>query len=123
MSEKVTVCRLPYQDHYFVHMGDSGHDVWLRRNGTWSPIDGDPDCALPSPSIDQMLKDAHASGKLAADAKLVEAGKAIMKRVAEASKALPGKHDILRDPSGMVTIDCKLLVALRTALRDAGVSE
>lgn len=44
----IMVCKLPYQDHWFVHGARAGTDVWLRRDGSWSTEDGDPQCALPA---------------------------------------------------------------------------
>lgn len=42
----IQVCWLPYQDAPFVHGTRAGRDVWLRRDGTWSETDGDPECSL-----------------------------------------------------------------------------
>jgi len=49
----ICVCHLPYQHAPFVvgtidnsesETGES--NVWLKRDGTWSQIDGDPECSL-----------------------------------------------------------------------------
>lgn len=46
MITDIKVCKLPYQDHFFVHGVRDGKDVWLTKDGGWSEIDGDPNCAL-----------------------------------------------------------------------------
>lgn len=46
MIHSIKICQLPYQDRPFVHGIRDGEDVWLKRDGTWSNIDGDPECSL-----------------------------------------------------------------------------
>ena len=43
----VYICKLPYQEHPFVHGARDGHDVWLRSNGQWTDIEDAPDADIP----------------------------------------------------------------------------
>ena len=38
--KKIRICKLPYQKHPFVHGVRDGKDVWLKRNGKWTEVDG-----------------------------------------------------------------------------------
>lgn len=62
---KLTVCKLPHQNHFFVHSSIGGIDAWLKTNGTWSPIDGDPTCCLEG---NEHLNELVKSGGSFADA-------------------------------------------------------
>lgn len=42
----IQVCHLPYQDAPFVFGHRGGKSVWLKRDGSWSEMDGDPECSL-----------------------------------------------------------------------------
>ena len=33
---EITICKLPYQKHPFIHGVRDGKDVWLESNGKWS---------------------------------------------------------------------------------------
>jgi hypothetical protein len=50
MVTNIMICKLPYQDHFFVHGVRDGKDVWLTKDGGWSEIDGDPNCNLEANS-------------------------------------------------------------------------
>lgn len=43
----IKICKLPYQEHPFVHGVRDGKDVWLTDTGEWSETDGDPRCSIP----------------------------------------------------------------------------
>ncbi len=43
----ITICKLPYQKHPFVHGERDGKDVWLTQSGEWTEIEGDPSTAIP----------------------------------------------------------------------------
>jgi hypothetical protein len=43
----IRICKLPYQDHPFVHGDRDGKDVWLMANGEWTEEDGHPDSSIP----------------------------------------------------------------------------
>lgn len=58
MVQKLTICKLPYQDHPFVHGVRDGMDVWLMTNGEWTETDGHPNSSIPFAS---HLSDALAA--------------------------------------------------------------
>lgn len=43
----IRICKLPYQEHPFVHGVQDGHDVWLTIDGRWTDVDGHPDASIP----------------------------------------------------------------------------
>ena len=43
----IRICKLPYQDHPFVHGVRDGCDVWLTTGGQWTDVDGHPDASIP----------------------------------------------------------------------------
>ena len=43
----IKICKLPYQEHPFVHGIRNGKDVWLMTNGQWTEIDGHEDSSIP----------------------------------------------------------------------------
>ena len=60
MVSDIRICKLPYQEHPFVHGVRDGRDVWLTSTGVWSEVDGDPDIDLDIPlykNIDIVFKE------------------------------------------------------------------
>ena len=55
LVSNITVCKLPYQEQFFVHAEKDGADAWLCQNGTWTFEDGDKNASLPG---NNYLKDA-----------------------------------------------------------------
>lgn len=43
----ITICKLPYQEHPFVHGVRNGRDVWLKNDGTWTEEDCCHDASIP----------------------------------------------------------------------------
>lgn len=43
----ISICKLPYQDHPFVHGVRDGIDVWLLSDGTWTEEETHPDAGIP----------------------------------------------------------------------------
>lgn len=43
----IRICKLPYQEHPFVHGVRDGKDVWLMDNGQWTEEDGHPNASIP----------------------------------------------------------------------------
>lgn len=43
----ISIGKLPYQEHPFVHGVRNGQDVWLLTNGQWTETDGHPDASIP----------------------------------------------------------------------------
>ena len=43
----IRICKLPYQEHPFVHGVRNGVDVWLLSDGSWTEVDGHPDADIP----------------------------------------------------------------------------
>lgn len=43
----IKICKLPYQEHPFIHGVCNNKDVWLTQSGKWTEIDGDPSTAIP----------------------------------------------------------------------------
>lgn len=46
---QIKICKLPYQEYFFVHGVRDDKDVWLLNNGTWTEEDGHLDSRLPFP--------------------------------------------------------------------------
>lgn len=57
MISNITVCKLPYQKHWFVHGECNGKDVWLLKDGTWTEIDGHKDACLKASKYLCKLED------------------------------------------------------------------
>ena len=36
---KIKICKLPYQEHPFVHGVRNGKDVWLKEDGSWTQVE------------------------------------------------------------------------------------
>ena len=43
----IRICKLPYQEHPFVHGVRDGKDVWLMSNGEWTEVDGHEMAVIP----------------------------------------------------------------------------
>ena len=43
----IKVCKLPYQEHPFVHGRRNGEDVWLTADGNWTTIEDHELAAIP----------------------------------------------------------------------------
>lgn len=43
----IKICKLPYQEHPFVHGERNGSDVWLMNNGEWTDVDGHEMADIP----------------------------------------------------------------------------
>ena len=49
----IRICKLPYQEHPFVHGVRDGHDVWLTSDGQWTDDDS---CWGGIPFEDSLLE-------------------------------------------------------------------
>jgi len=47
MVTDIRICKLPYQNHPFVHGVRDGRDVWLLSDGQWTDTDGHPEASIP----------------------------------------------------------------------------
>jgi len=45
--EDIRICKLPYQDHPFVHGSIAGKDVWLKDDGSWTESDEEECLDIP----------------------------------------------------------------------------
>ena len=45
--DTIEICKLPYQDHPFVHGARDGKDVWLTRDGTWTTDETCDEASIP----------------------------------------------------------------------------
>ena len=67
MITNIEICKIPYQDHPFVHGVRDGKDVWLMNNGEWTEIDGHPDASIPLHStvdLEEWSKQWKTIGKI-----------------------------------------------------------
>jgi len=55
----IQICKLPYQDHPFVHGVRNGKDVWLMNNGLWTEIDGHDDASIPLRDGLEIVEDSN----------------------------------------------------------------
>lgn len=56
--KNVTICKLPYQDHPFVHGSLDGRDVWLTRDGNWTEDETSPAANIPmSVTMDELWRE------------------------------------------------------------------
>jgi hypothetical protein len=63
----VMVCKLPYQDDFFVHAQMDGKDVWLCQDGTWTFNETDEKVSLPGNTGLKMLVENKDLAKLESD--------------------------------------------------------